>query len=307
MLDLLRRNPLALLLALLMHVAIVLVMVFGLDWLNPPQPRIGQHQPVQARLVAEDPVAKRHAQQARQAAAKRKAEAAARAKAAREARLEAQREAKAKAAREAKAKAAREAKLKAQREAKAKAAREAKLKAQREAKAKAAREARLKAEQEAKAKAAREARLKAQREAKAKAAREAKARAAREAKLKAEREAKARAARERAQREAEMAAMLEGERLAGEKDKAIAAIIAKVQRNWLRPPGSTHLECAVRVRLGVNGSVLLAQVVKSSGNGAFDRSVEAAVRKADPLPMPESPSLIEQFRDITFRFHPDDN
>jgi len=45
-------------------------------------------------------------------------------------------------------------------------------------------------------------------------------------------------------------------------------------------------------------------VVKSSGNIAFDRSVEAAVRKADPLPMPRSKRLAAQFRDIEFVFEP---
>ena len=37
---------------------------------------------------------------------------------------------------------------------------------------------------------------------------------------------------------------------------------------------------------------------------AFDRSAEAAVRKADPLPMPDSPSLQAQFRDFKFEFDP---
>jgi len=45
-------------------------------------------------------------------------------------------------------------------------------------------------------------------------------------------------------------------------------------------------------------------VVKSSGNAAFDRSVEAAVRKSDPLPMPTSQRLLAQFREIEFVFEP---
>ena len=50
--------------------------------------------------------------------------------------------------------------------------------------------------------------------------------------------------------------------------------------------------------------MLLVDVVESSGNIAFDRSVEAAVRKADPLPMPESERLVALFRDLTFIFDP---
>jgi colicin import membrane protein len=49
---------------------------------------------------------------------------------------------------------------------------------------------------------------------------------------------------------------------------------------------------------------LLANVVESSGNIAFDRSVEAAVRKADPLPMPRSQRLAALFRDLIFEFVP---
>jgi colicin import membrane protein len=48
----------------------------------------------------------------------------------------------------------------------------------------------------------------------------------------------------------------------------------------------------------------LVSVVKSSGNIAFDRSVEAAVRKADPLPMPKSPRLLAKFRNLNFEFDP---
>jgi colicin import membrane protein len=52
--------------------------------------------------------------------------------------------------------------------------------------------------------------------------------------------------------------------------------------------------------------VLLVNVVQSSGNAAFDRSVEAAVRKADPLPMPDSPRLQAEFRNLVFLFDPEE-
>ncbi|MCB1923206.1 MAG: cell envelope integrity protein TolA, partial [Gammaproteobacteria bacterium] len=91
---------------------------------------------------------------------------------------------------------------------------------------------------------------------------------------------------------------------ASEQRRVVAAITAKIERGWLRPPGTEGLKCTVRVRLGGTGSVLLVNVVESSGNIAFDRSVEAAVRKADPLPMPESDRLRAVFRDLTFIFDP---
>ena len=87
----------------------------------------------------------------------------------------------------------------------------------------------------------------------------------------------------------------------------MAMIANKVENNWLQPPGTATagLACLVQVRLGASGSVLLVNVVQSSGNSAFDRSVEAAVRKADPLPMPESPRLQAEFRTLKFEFDPD--
>jgi len=59
----------------------------------------------------------------------------------------------------------------------------------------------------------------------------------------------------------------------------------------------------VEVRLLPGGDVVpgSVQVVQSSGNDAFDRSVVAAVYKATPLPVP-SGRLFEQFREPNFKF-----
>ena len=90
-----------------------------------------------------------------------------------------------------------------------------------------------------------------------------------------------------------------------EKQAIMAAIQMKVDHNWLRPPNTdNNLNCEVRVRLGGNGSVLLVSITRSSGNLTFDRSVEAAIYKSDPLPMPTSTRLLKQFRDIRFVFKP---
>ncbi|HIE55659.1 MAG TPA: cell envelope integrity protein TolA, partial [Chromatiaceae bacterium] len=120
-------------------------------------------------------------------------------------------------------------------------------------------------------------------------------------------EAEARRRAEQKAREAELAAQLQAEQDERESASTIAAIKRKVNNSWLRPPAAAgrDLEAKVRVRLSESGSVLLVQVVKSSGDGAFDRSVEAAVYKADPLPMPKSPRLIARFRDFTFIFRPE--
>lgn len=86
-----------------------------------------------------------------------------------------------------------------------------------------------------------------------------------------------------------------------------ALIKQKVERSWARPPNSQkNLECSVRVRLVQSGEVMSAQVVRSSGNDIFDRSVENAVYKASPLPLPEDKSLFDHFRELEFKFRPEE-
>lgn len=91
-------------------------------------------------------------------------------------------------------------------------------------------------------------------------------------------------------------------------DKYRVIIRQKVSRNWVRPGGSRKgLRCIVRVRLLASGDVLEANVIKSSGDALFDRSVENAVRKASPLPIPKETDLFDYFREIEFLFNPEDN
>jgi len=86
-----------------------------------------------------------------------------------------------------------------------------------------------------------------------------------------------------------------------------ALIRQKVERSWARPPSvQKGMECSVRVRLVQSGEVMSAQVIRSSGNAVFDRSVENAVHKASPLPLPEDKSLFDHFRELEFIFRPED-
>jgi len=86
----------------------------------------------------------------------------------------------------------------------------------------------------------------------------------------------------------------------------IAQMQTKVERNWINPrSGQVGLECVVRVRLNSEGKVLLAQVVQGSGNEVFDRSVEQAVLKASPLPLPKDPTIMEGFPELRFKFKPE--
>lgn len=89
-------------------------------------------------------------------------------------------------------------------------------------------------------------------------------------------------------------------------DRYVAIIKQKVTRNWLRPSGARKgLSCVVAVKLIPGGEVLSARVIKSSGDPVFDRSVESAVLKASPLPLPPGGSLFERFREMNFVFNPE--
>lgn len=96
-------------------------------------------------------------------------------------------------------------------------------------------------------------------------------------------------------------------RALAEVEKYKAVIGQKVSRNWSRPvTAGKGLECTVRVRLAPGGEVLEAAVVRSCGDAAIDRSVESAVYKASPLPIPENPEFFEYYREIEFKFRPEE-
>jgi colicin import membrane protein len=196
-------------------------------------------------------------------------------------------------------------------------------KARQEAEAKAAEESRVAeerrvaAEQEAAERQAQEkaAREKAEKEkaAKEKAERERLAREKAE-KDKAEREKQERERRAKLEadktraREAELNAQLAAEerlasaRASGQMAQYISQITAKIERNWNRPPGAiAGLQCEVRVTQGPGGIVITVKVERCNGDEAVRQSIEAAVFRASPLPLPSEPALFERNLVVTFR------
>ncbi|MCG6872238.1 MAG: cell envelope integrity protein TolA [Gammaproteobacteria bacterium] len=89
-------------------------------------------------------------------------------------------------------------------------------------------------------------------------------------------------------------------------DRFIPMIQQHVRRHWNQPPNALNMVSKVRVRLTPGGEVLNAAVVLSSGNAAFDRSVEYAVYRSSPLPLPSDPALARLLRkeSIVFTFDP---
>lgn len=177
---------------------------------------------------------------------------------------------------------------------------EQKLKEQKrkEAEKKTAEEKRKKAE----ARKIAEARKKAEQKKIAEAKRKAEAKRIAEARKKAEAEKKRQAELKR-QQERERA---ERERLSrGIVKKHVALIAQKIERNWRQPPGTpANLQCKIDIRLRSNGDVISVKIAESSGNAAFDRSVETAVRKASPLPVPRDSVIFKQFEVMRLRFEP---
>ena len=277
--ELIQTNQKALGAAVGIHLLLLLVMFFGVNWTDDAKP-LPATPVVQATVVDQAALDKEVKKLKAAEDKKRKQKEAAEKKKKAEAKRKA--EAERKAAEKKKQEAAKKKRL--AEEKKKKAAAEKKRLAE-EKKQKAAAEKQRKAEEATK-----------------KAAAEKKRQAEEAALKKAEAEKKK---AEAAARQLELEAQYQAEQDLTEKQLIMAAIQQKVDRNWLRPPGTPqNLSCEVRVRLGANGSVLLVSIIKSSGDVGFDRSVESAVSKADPLPMPTSPRLVSQFRDIRFVFKP---
>lgn len=97
-----------------------------------------------------------------------------------------------------------------------------------------------------------------------------------------------------------------------ERSKQIAAdsqtqIRLKIESVWQYPPAvQPDQEVIMKLVLVPTGQVIQAQVVKGSGNAALDRSVEQAIYKASPLPVPQDIRVFEQnFRTFTMKFRPE--
>lgn len=83
----------------------------------------------------------------------------------------------------------------------------------------------------------------------------------------------------------------------------IAKIQKLIQSNWYVTAGSNKLkklEAIVRLSLDRDGSVNKVRVIKTSGQGHFDRSLQRAIRKSSPLPIPAD--KYEIYKTIELRF-----
>lgn len=83
-------------------------------------------------------------------------------------------------------------------------------------------------------------------------------------------------------------------------------ILQAISKEWILPANiNSQLSCEFRIRLAPDGTVILAQLSRSSGDMILDRSAETAINKASPLPVPEDKELFELFRDIQLTVRPE--
>jgi len=106
-------------------------------------------------------------------------------------------------------------------------------------------------------------------------------------------------------REAETLAADAGEEVAMSYAQGIYSLIVA---NWSRPPSARNgMEARLMVELVPTGDVVGVTIVQSSGNEAFDRSAEQAVRKVGKFDVPKESDVFEQyFRRFPVLFKPED-
>ena len=107
--------------------------------------------------------------------------------------------------------------------------------------------------------------------------------------------------RQLGQAQAELAASALQRGLASYMDK----IRGKIKGNIVLPPGiKGNPEGIFDVTQLPTGEIINVKISKSSGNRALDEAIERAIRKSDPLPLPDQPSLFK--RELKLKYKPFD-
>lgn len=80
-----------------------------------------------------------------------------------------------------------------------------------------------------------------------------------------------------------------------------ATISKKIKSGWVWPDPEAVYIAKVLMTINPDGQISDIQITKGSGNSAFDKSVIAAIKKANPLPPPPS-KYYEEFKKVSFTF-----
>jgi len=185
--------------------------------------------------------------------------------------------------------------------------RQAEAERQRQAEAEKQRQAEAERQRQAEAERQRQAEAERQRQAEAERQRQAEAERQRQAEAERQRQAEA----ERQRQAAAAAAAAEAEAASTNLVAQYAALIADlVSQNWIRPPNARNgMVAVVEIRMAPNGEILASNIVQSSGDSNYDRSVDQAVKRLGRVPeMQDLPVAVfeRNFRVFTLTFTPED-
>lgn len=90
----------------------------------------------------------------------------------------------------------------------------------------------------------------------------------------------------------------------------VDVIAQRIENSWSRPPSARMgMQCVLEIQLVPTGQVVNVTVIESSGNSAFDRSAEQAVKRIDRFEEVQGmPSHVfeSQFRQLRLVFKPED-
>ncbi|HWK55206.1 MAG TPA: cell envelope integrity protein TolA [Hyphomicrobiales bacterium] len=182
--------------------------------------------------------------------------------------------------------------------------------------AEAERQKQAEAERQKQATAERQRVAEAERQKQAEAERQQQAEAERQRVAEAERQRQAETERQRQaeqQRQQQAAAQAADEAAAVQQDlvSQYAALIHDlISRNWVIPPGARNgMMAVVEIRTTPVGDIISKNITQSSGNPAFDRSVEQAITRVGSLPeLRELPNAVYErnFRVFSLIFRPED-
>jgi len=127
-------------------------------------------------------------------------------------------------------------------------------------------------------------------------------------KLDREKQQREQAEKARIAREAELNALLEADRRqATARDSTqmrqyIGLISNRIESRWIRPASAkAGVECEVQVTQLPTGMVTDVKIGRCNGDDSVRQSLEAAVYRASPLPLPADPALFERSLVVTFR------
>ncbi len=125
------------------------------------------------------------------------------------------------------------------------------------------------------------------------------------AKQRAMEKAKQQLAEQKAAEQQHKAQLAEEARLRSQTIARYTALIRQaISAHWQVDKTDNQLTCVLLITLSPDGVVQQVTLARGSGDDVLDRSAQAAVYKASPLPMPDDPDLRATFHEIRLTLKP---